>query len=168
MSPALIGFAAGVVWFAVFLVAHILALSLQERPAPSRTLVRTLVIASIAAVVSVIIFTWGKGGLILAETYALLVMACLFVVYAPFFFTIYTSLSVESMLIARHRGASVPLGTLYERYASHAFIAARLATMVDNRYLVLSNGRYHPTPRGRVVAIIFSAIKRAWRLGPGG
>ncbi len=98
----------------------------------------------------------------------MLVMASLFVVYAPFFFIIYTSLSVESLLIARRLGGSVPLDTLSRPYASYEFISARLAIMVDGDYLVLSDGRYCLSPRGRLVAIVFSVIKHVLRLGPGG
>ncbi len=40
--------------------------------------------------------------------------------------------------------------------------------MVGGGYLVLGDGRCRVSAKGRQVAIIFSAIKRALRLGPGG
>ena len=85
------------------------------------------------------------SGLFLAEIYVVLVMACLFVVHG-LFFPIYTSLSVESFLIVRESGDSVPVNLLYNRFASQRLVAGRLAAMVDNGYLVLHS--YSASPKG--------------------
>ena len=62
------------------------------------------------------------------------------------FFPIYTSLSVESFLIVRESGDSVPVNLLYNRFSSQRLVAGRLAAMVDNGYLVLHS--YSASPKG--------------------
>jgi hypothetical protein len=169
MSSAAIGLICGVVGHALFLILHIGALSFQRNSAPWQTMVRILFATTMATMLAVAVLLRDRwAGLLLAETYAVLVMACLFVVSAPLFFTIYTSLSVESLLIAFRRGGSVSIETLYRRFASPEFVSGRLETMVMSGYLVSTGDRYQASPKGRRVAAFFSAIKRTLRLGLGG
>lgn len=169
MSPALLGSICGAACFLAFLAAHIAILFLQEEASPSRTLVLTFAGAAAAAIVTVAILVRPEwAAVVLAEVYALMVMACLFILYAPFFFTIYTSLSVESLLIALRQGGRVPVDLLYQRFASREFFTGRLATMVASGYLAEEDGRYRLASRGRRVAAFFWGLKRAWRLGLGG
>lgn len=169
MSPALLGCICGVVWFSVFMAAHVALLFFREGASPSSVLVRVFAATIVfAAATGGILVQPIAGSLFLAEIYVVLVMACLFILYAPFFFTIYTSLSIESLLIARECGDSVPVNLLYNRFASPRLVSGRLAAMVDNGYLVRGSDRYRATPKGRKIAGLFSAIKNAWQLGPGG
>ena len=169
MSSAAFGLIGGAGGFALFLMLHIAALSFQRNSAPWQTMVRIFLAATVATILAVATLVSDRwAGLLLAETYAVLVMACLFVVSAPLFFTIYTSLSVESLLIAFRRGGRVSIDTLYRRFASPEFVSGRLKTMVVSGYLISAGDHYKASRKGRQVAAFFSAIKRSLRLGPGG
>jgi hypothetical protein len=99
----------------------------------------------------------------------LLVMGCLFVLYMPFFFTIATSLSVQTMiLVERSPGGRAEVQELRERFASRQLVAGRLQSMVANGYLVREGDCYRVTTKGRLVARLFGVLKHAWRLGAGG
>jgi hypothetical protein len=169
MSPAFFGCACALAWFSAFMVTHVVLLFILKGRAPASVLARVFTATVVGAVATVAFLVEPKmGGVILAETYVVLVMACLFVVYAPLFFTIYTSLSIESLLIARERGGQVPVNMLYDRFVSQRLMKGRLATMADNGYLVVNGNCYLPTPKGRIIGQFFGAVKNIWRLGPGG
>jgi hypothetical protein len=169
MPAAALGFLVGCGWFGIFMVAHIAVLHLRRRERPSSVLTRTLLAAATAAAVTVAIASFASWGeLLLAELYTLLVIACFFVLYAPFFYTIYTSLSVQTLILLMESGGRVSLDRLAASFASYELFERRLRTMLASDYLTADHESFRLTLRGRRVARVFAAMKAAWRLGPGG
>ncbi len=170
MTPALVGITWACAWFGVFLAGHVVVLRWRRGAEPTRVLIRTFLVALAAALVSVAVVLRGAEGaqLCVAEGEALLVAACLFVLYGPFFYTIHTSLSVETLLILAAHGGRAPIQQLRDRFASRVVFQGRLDTMVASGYLVYEQAAYRLTAKGRCVAGSFRALKSLWRLGAGG
>jgi hypothetical protein len=169
MSPAALGFISACLWFGIFMVAHMAILHWRGGTNPSQVLLRAILAAAAGAIVSVALMPIpGWEALVLAETYALAVIACLFVLYGPFFYTIYTSLSIQSLLLMMKMGGRAPANKLVERFASRSIIEGRLMTMVASHYLVHQDGRFSLTSKGRRIAHLFRMLKTVWRLGAGG
>lgn len=170
MSPALTGIILGCLWFGAFFVGHIAVLRLRPSAKPSRVLLHTFFAAVGADVICVLVGTRGSGwpSLILAEIESCLTAACLFVLYGPLFYTIRTSLSVESLLVLSARNGRAPTNDLRQRFASRAIFDGRLATMVASGHLIREKEVYRLTWKGKCIAQVFRALKRLWRLGAGG
>src|SRR5262249_5811768 len=122
----------------------------------------------LAPVVGATLASHGLLPAILAAVLAILISACLFVVYVPAVYTVLTSLSVQTMLMLRRRGGAMSERELYDRFAGRAILQEGLATLVASGYLVPEGTRFRLTPRGRSVARIFAFVKALWKLGPGG
>lgn len=97
-----------------------------------------------------------------------LVMGSLFVLYMPFYYTIATSLSVQSLIMIAKVGGAMPISSLANTFASDAVLHARLESMARNGYVIEQGRVYHITLKGMYIARLFSAIKRSWNLGSGG
>ena len=110
-----------------------------------------------------------NGGWITALLWGWLVVGSLFVLYMPFYYTIATSLSVQTMILLDHEPRKIlALRALQEHFVSRDLVQKRLETMVQNGYLHHYSEGYSLTPRGYATAIIFSRLKKLWRLGAGG
>ena len=169
MSSALYGFLVGCGWFFVFLMAHLAVIHLIVGAGPTKTLVRAFIIAVVAAGATVAFTHVGRlDSFLIAEVYAFLTMACLFIVYSPFFYTVFTSLSIESLTVIFKAGGSMPTETLFRRYTSRELFVGRLRTLEVNGYLKCANGCYTLTCKGLGLARGFVVLKSAWRLGAGG
>jgi hypothetical protein len=106
-----------------------------------------------------IVLTLAIGGL----TYV-----CLFVLYAPFFYTMTTSLSVQTLVMLLRNRGELTEAELYRHFASYALAHGRLAVLHRSGYIEIKEGRYRATIRGRLIARVFSTIKVLWKLGQGG
>lgn len=170
----LLGTISGAFWFAVFVVGHVWLF--HARPVSNRFKAIARIFAAALAghgLAIAVSATWAwpaLGGRPWTSLFTgSIVMACLFVTYMPFFFTIGTSLSVQTMiLIDRSATGSLPVSELREVFASRQLVRGRLETMVANGYLVHEGDRYRASPKGRMVAGVFGLLKNAWRLGAGG
>ena len=106
---------------------------------------------------------------LLAVLTAAMVSMALFVLYMPFYYTFAASLTLQTILTVDHAGAEgVRLSDLYAAYASDQTLRARIESMVASGNLVRAGLTYKLTPRGRLVAQVFRAVKDLWLLGPGG
>ena len=101
---------------------------------------------------------------------AYLTFACFYIVYMPFFFTIYTSLSVQTMVIMNDTGAGlVPIESLKSIFASNELVSKRLDALNKNGFLKpKDSNRYCLTFKGKCFSRLFIFLKWLWRLGPGG
>jgi hypothetical protein len=97
-----------------------------------------------------------------------LVMASLFVLYMPFYYTVATSLSVQSLIMIDRAGGVMPLRRLTDTFVSDAILHVRLDSMARNGYVIRQGDTYCVTSKGMHIAKLFSTIKRIWALGPGG
>jgi predicted transcriptional regulator len=87
----------------------------------------------------------------------------------PFYYTVVASLSVRTMImLLRRSGGRMPIAELREEFVSRRLLGERLVTMATNGFLVARSDVYALSPKGRSVAMAFSALKRLWRLGAGG
>jgi hypothetical protein len=168
MTPNLFGFIVAFAWFAVFLVAHLAILRATKSARPTRVLLSVLAATTLAAVVNVAALEpWGLE-MAFATGYAVLTTACLFVVYSPFFYSVFTSLSIQSLIILLNEGGEARVDYLFERFALPNLFDGRLNTMIASGYLVRNGDRFHLTPKAAVIGRLFRGLKSAWRLGAGG
>lgn len=93
----------------------------------------------------------------------------LFIGYGQFFYMAESSVGVRTMIeLNAEPGNGLTLNDLTRHYRYDWMLARRLKRLVHAGYLVEYEGWYRTTPRGRIVAAIFSWCKRLLRLGPGG
>jgi hypothetical protein len=160
-----VGIGSAIVLFTLFLVGHLLLFHRRSRPDRFKVIARIFLTALLGHGATILILA-GTG---IALASGLLVMLCLFVLYMPFFFTVATSLSIQTLiLVERAPGGRAPIGNLREAFTSRQLVAGRLQSMVANGYLIRQGDSYQVSAKGRFVASIFRVLKRAWRLGAGG
>ena len=168
-SPALVALMAAATWFVVFVFVHIGGV--RARFENARWLLISYAACFLGAVVTATLLTaWHHGmqAVILATMMAILTSACLFALYVPALYAVLTSLSVQTMMLLRHRGGALPEAELYDRFASRKIMEQRLATLFGSGYVAPKGPSYQLTPRGRAIAKFFRPIKILWNLGPGG
>jgi len=172
----LIGSLLGGLWFLLFVAAHIGTFA--TRPIKNRS-AAILLLFGLAILGAVLSATFVPADVIpgvvptshraMSPLAALLVMACCFVLYMPFYYTIATSLSVQTVIaIDDAPGHQMALAALAAPEVYEKIIAGRLVSMVQASNLVSDGYRYRATPKGQRTARIFGTLKEVWRLGPGG
>jgi hypothetical protein len=166
------GIVSGASWFLVFLVIHILWLHWARVERCFDLIMKTFTGCLVGHLGTIVALNWGLRSidqLIVRMCYGSLVMGCLFIVYMPFYYTIVTSLSVQTLIcLDEAAGGSLRISALQQRFASAAIVAGRLKTMVDSGYLTEEAGRYRVTSKGHGIAHFFAYLKEIWKLGPGG
>ena len=170
------GLLSGSAWFTLFLLGHVLAFHFLRIRDRFKLIARTFATCVLGHLASVGVLhacaDWlgdAYRGPAVSFCAGLMAMLCLFVLYMPFYFTIATSLSVQSLiLIERSPGRAMPVEVLAEQFASRPLLEQRLETMARNGYLVQHGDGFRPTAKGRLAGRCFQALKRLWRLGAGG
>jgi hypothetical protein len=159
------GILSGVFWFLVFLTCKIGILHHYRIKNKSRIIIRLFLITILAGLVLSVFL----GRSIPEITIGLVVMFSFFILYMPFYYTIASSVSIQSLvLLAEKRTHTSTMGELKQRFASAEIVSYKLKSM-ENSGLLLSNGEtYKVTLKGRFVAWAFGLIKSIWNLGPGG
>ena len=168
-SPALVALAAAAAWFFAFFFVHIGGVRAGLDNA--RWLLISYAACFLGTLVTAIAVTaWQHGmqAVILAAMMAVLTSACLLALYVPALYTVLTSLSVQTMMLLRRRGGTLPEAELYNRFASRKIMEQRLATLLSSGYVTHDGPSYRLTPRGRAIAKFFRPVKILWNLGPGG
>jgi hypothetical protein len=168
-NPVLLPLLIVAAWFLAFVGLHVLGFRYGRRNA--QWLLGSYMGAYAAILLTVAAGSvWRDGGqtLTLSLIIAALSAACLFVLYTPAVYTVLTSLSVATLMLLLRNGGRMPEASLYSRFATDAILRQRLSVLVGSGYLVEDIRGFHLTPRGRLIARTFAAIKELWRLGPGG
>jgi hypothetical protein len=172
----ILGILAGSLWFMLFFVAHLAVVHWTDFEAKARMNQRLF----LAGLVGMVLSLWpaeavahgsplAQGGFLMAILCGILSYVGLFVLYMPFYYTVVASLSVRTMImLLRRSGGRMPIAELREEFVSRRLLGERLATMATNGFLVARSDVYALSPKGRSVAMAFSALKRLWRLGAGG
>lgn len=172
----ILGLLAGVMGFALFLAAHVAVI----RWAPFELRARISQRLFLAGLAGIAIGLWPAaallagsalvhGGLIMAMLWGTLCYVGFFVLYMPFYYTVVASLSVRTLImLQRRRDHRMPIAQLEEEFASRPLVGQRLATMAANGFLADRVSGYALTSKGISIAMMFSWIKRFWRLGAGG
>jgi hypothetical protein len=168
-NPVLLTLPIVAAWFVIFVCVHVLGFRYGRRNA--QWLVGNYITSCAATLLNVLAMSlWRDGGetMALSLLIAALISACLFVLYTPAVYTVLTSLSVATLILLLRNGGRMPEGSLHARFATRAILRQRLSVLVGSGYLLEDARGFRLTPRGRVVARAFAAIKELWRLGPGG
>jgi len=158
-----------VAWFSVFVCMHVLGFRHGRRNA--RWLVTSYIACCAATLLSVVAMSlWRDGGetMALSLLIAALSSACLLVLYTPAVYTVLTSLSVATLILLYRNGGRMPEAALYSRFATDSILRQRLCVLIGSGYLIEDAEGTRLTPRGRLIARAFAAVKELWRLGPGG
>lgn len=174
----LAGVISALTWFVIFMTVHVAAFHVKPNQDRSKTILRIFTLALLGQVASIILtrlirpdwMTWASSGVALSIAVGCLLMACLFVLYMPFYYTVDTSLSIETLAMLSTKGAgNLPLAEVNIRFTSDKFLLDRLETMCRNGYLQRSgDGNYILLARGRRIAGLMLKVKDLLRLGPGG
>jgi hypothetical protein len=165
------GLIIGLLWFAIFLLAHFAIVWLTRQGASARA----NRIAALAGLIGVFVSSWvtqaGPTPIALAGATlcGVLLYGGLFVLYMPFYYVVMTSLSVRTaVLLGRQPDGALPLAALEERFASRVLVAQRLQTMAENGFLRATSKGYALTAKGKAIARFFEFFKKLWKLGAGG
>lgn len=99
----------------------------------------------------------------------LIVMVSFFVLYMPFYYTISSSISVQTLILLSEKDSQTcSVDELKNTFASPKIVSYKLKSM-ENSDIIQSNGKaYKITLKGKLIAKSFRLIKRLWKLGPGG
>jgi hypothetical protein len=167
-SPGLAAVALAGAWFCVFVVVHIAGWRAGHGNA--RWLLISYGTCAAGTLISVIGLTarWDPVAVLAAVLLALMTSACLFVLYVPAVYTVLTSLSVQTLVMLRRAGGTLPEADLYVHFTGRAIVDDRLATLAASGYLVADGGRFRLTSRGRALATTFAFVKEFWKIGAGG
>lgn len=171
------GLISSAVWFAVFLVGQFVAFRLRPSQKRTRTIFRLFGFIAAAHVLSIILLgafiptpvaDLGSNAA-LSICCGLLVLACLLVLYMPFYYSLNTSLSVETMAMLGRANGHLPIATLEHWFCSPDFLRDRLMIMEANGYFeAINEDKWMICERGRRIAGMMSQVKRLLNLGPGG
>jgi len=174
----LAGVTSGLIWFMFFMIAHVVAFRVKPNQDRSKTIFRILVLAFLGHCVSILSIRFLRDDWLLWASYSAtlsviagcLVIACLFILYMPFYYTVDTSLSVETLAMLSQKGAGrLPIAEVKTRFTSDKFLLDRLGTMCRNGYLRrVEDGSYILLTRGRKIARFMLKVKDLLRLGSGG
>ena len=177
MSSTMAGLLSGSVWFAAFLVAHVLVFHLRD----VRRRFSLILLLLGTAVVGHVASTWlmvaaggapdpgGAGVSWLMLAIGTLTIVSAWILYMPFYYVVATSVSVRILITLRHApGQALPLAALETMFASTEMLQGRLETMVTYGHVSRQGDLFSIARKGRVIAGSFRFIKAAWRLGPGG
>jgi hypothetical protein len=169
-----LGILLGIAGFTLFVLSHWALFHWRVLPATFKNLAILWMLSLLAAWIAgglsgaLLPVNWAGHPLVRATT-ILLVFACCFVLYMPFYYTVATSLSVQTMILVDEAGPNgLPLSYLQNLFASQDVLDARLAIMVANGYLIQNGDRFQVTGKGTFISRVFGGLKSLWRLGAGG
>jgi hypothetical protein len=165
----------GVVWFGLFVIVQVGLFHARPIENRSRAIAIVFVLALGAQILSAGIGIGLMFGVPPLSAFfvtvlsGVLVMAGLFVIYMPLYYTISASLSVQALITIERAGAGgLTLETLAPVSYLEELVRLRLESMAASGNLLHEGEVFRLTPKGRGIAWAFQALKRLWRLGPGG
>jgi hypothetical protein len=171
------GALSGILWFAFFLLAHIVYFFVHPYSTRAKVLFRFLALILSCELISVVVASVGlpysgllmDGGIFMAVLWGWLMILCLFVLYMPFYLAVARSLTVETMILINNRQeGQYSIEQLQEIFVSKSLVSGRLETMVLNGWLSRCGDGYVLTGKGRFIAKCFRFMKKLWNLGTGG
>jgi len=159
-------------WFSLFLAIHIIWFHRVHVEQCFALIVKIfgVCVAGDLVMIAAMPPSGQRGSLFFFEVgYGLVMMGCLFILYMPFYYTIVSSLSIQTLICIEESPEEVlSMEELRQRFASRETLDGRLSIMVGNGYLTEQAGRYRVTSKARLVSRFFSHLKELWKLGPGG
>src|SRR5437870_397049 len=115
------GIVSGASWFFLFLFIHVFWFHMVHVERCAKAILNTFACCFAGHLVTIGLLS-GERSLdlvLLRAFYGALVMGCLFIVYMPFYYTIATSLSVQTLICLEEApGKSLTVALLREQFAS--------------------------------------------------
>lgn len=155
---------AGVAWTAAAVAGHFAIFHAVRVDHRARALTLLFACAAFATLVTCLLLDAGPWRAI----YGMSVVACAFLLYMPFYYTVAASQSVQLVIDIHAAPGGLSAGEIRERYPVAELLAGRLQTLSWAGYVTVRDGRFALTRKGRLTSLPFRAIKALWRLGPGG
>lgn len=166
MNPDALGTAlrAGAAWTAAAVVAHFMIFHFVRVEHRARTVTLLFTLAAFTTLWTCLLLDVDRW----RAVYGMVVVACSFLLYMPFYYTVAASQSVQHVIEVRAAPHGLSRDEIRGRYPVQETLAGRLETLAWAGYIVGMDGRFALTFKGRLVSRPFRAIKKLWRLGPGG
>ena len=165
------GLAAGLLWFLLFFIGHLLTLRLTPEITRAQLnnalffvglvgLSLTLCLATIMQLLALTLLA-----LVAAIVCGTLLYCGLFALYMPFYYVVMTSLSVRTAIfLSRQTEGALTKQRLFNVFASSRLVDGRLRTMELNGFLRVTPKGYTLTVKGRLTAWFMEKFNRLWKL----
>jgi hypothetical protein len=154
----------GAAWTAAAVVAHFVIFHFVQVEHRARTLTLLFAFAAFATLWTCLLLEVDRY----RAVYGVLVVAGSFVLYMPFYYTVAASQSVQIVIDVHATPRGLSREGIRRRYPVDRILAGRLETLAWAGYLGEADGRFALTLKGCLVSRPFKAVKKLWRLGPGG
>jgi hypothetical protein len=166
VNPDALGTAlrAGAAWTAAAVGGHFVIFHLARVEHRARIVTLLFALAALAALWTCLLLDVDRW----RAVYGMVVVACSFLLYMPFYYTVAASQSVQLVIEVHAAPHGLSREQIRRRHPVRATLAGRLETLAWAGYIVGVNGRFLLTFKGQLVSLPFRAIKKLWRLGPGG
>lgn len=176
----LAGIISGLFSFFLFMIGHVIWFHVKPDQDRSKIILRIFLLAVLLHCVLILMISIifpnqmreiGSSE-ILSIIAGLILMLCMFILYMPFYYTLNTSLSVETLAMIKFKGeGQLPEMQVRDRFTSESFLLDRLETMCRNGYLKQSSIQdksYLLQSKGQRIAKTMLKVKNCLKLGPGG
>lgn len=164
--------------FAIFLIAHVAIFRLMTLERRFRTMVRIMMVVGCALLIAHRITApdlgflpheYTKAGWAIDLLNSLLVYGFLFIGYSMFYFLVDRGFSGRIIIeIESSPERRLQASGIAARYSLEMVLQRRLTEMLEIGRVILRDGRYCNTAKGRSAATMFAFVKRFLQLGEGG
>ncbi|MDP3561069.1 MAG: hypothetical protein Q8R83_02675 [Legionellaceae bacterium] len=166
-------------WFLIFIITHNVAFFVLDNQSRAKIIINTFKLSICALFISIWLYSKYSHFFNNHEfypvfwnyLYGLVISVSFFILYMPFYYTVASSLSIQSMIKIFDNslaGKNTELDCLREQFTSKELMQDRMSLMIDNGYIYEFENKYYLTTKGKRTAKIFSQIKNIWKLGAGG
>ena len=166
MSADALGMAltAGAVWTAAAVAGHFAIFHMVQVEHRARTLTLLFAGAVFATIWTCLLLDVDSW----RTLFGMSVVACAFLLYMPFYYTVAASQSVQLVIDIHAATDGLSLEEIRGRYPVDEILAGRFETLLWAGFVTERDGRFALTAKGRLTSRPFRAVKTLWRLGPGG
>ena len=164
IEPLTVAMAVALVWIAVVILAHFALFALTSVRRRALVLVMLFVTGTLGTALTCLAV--GVDGW--RALCGAVLIPCAFILYMPLYYTVSKSFSARMLRDLSQTPGGLTRDALATRYPIRGIVDGRLETLCLSGYLIRDGERVTLTDKGRLTARAFAAVKRAWRLGPGG
>jgi hypothetical protein len=159
------GIVSGSIWFMIFLIFKISIFHLFQIKNKSGLIIKLFLSAVVGCILTSLIFTLP----LMEMMNSLIVIFSFFILYMPFYYTISSSVSIQSLILLSEKDSQTCLlNELKNTFASPKILSYKLKSMESSGVLSSDGKKYKTTLRGKLIANTFQFIKKLWQLSPGG
>jgi hypothetical protein len=154
----------GAAWTAAAVAGHFVIFHMVQVEHRARTLTLLFACAAFATCGTCLLLDVDRW----RTLYGMSVVACAFLLYMPFYYTVAASQSVQLVIDIHAAPDGLSVEEIRGRYPVDEILAGRFETLLWAGYVTEAHGRFALTGKGRLISRPFRAVKALWRLGPGG